>query len=193
MQAAQAALESTVIRAPANGTITVVDVKPGEPATVGKAALVLQDVENLHLEANISEANIASIVVGQEVELTFDALGSERKFKGLVQLIDPASTVVSGVVNYKVTASVEKLPEIKPGMTANMTVSVGGKDNVLAVPSRAVVSRDGKKYIRVITDSQKKTYKEVEVTTGIEADGGLIEISSGLEENQEIVSFINKN
>lgn len=192
VQGASAMLESTVIRAPSNGTITTVDVKVGEQASVGKAAIVLQDVENLHLEANISEANIASIKIGQEVELNFDALGSDRKFKGVIELIDPASTVVSGVVNYKVTASVEKLPEIKPGMTANMTVAVGAKDNVLAVPSRAVLSHDGKKFVRVITDSKKKTYKEVEVTTGMEADGGLVEISSGLSPGEEIVSFINK-
>lgn len=192
VQAAEASLESTVIRAPANGTITTIDVKVGEQAAVAKTAIVLQDVENLHLEANISEANIASIKIDQEVELTFDALGADRKFKGRVQLIDPASTVVSGVVNYKVTASVEKLPEIKPGMTANMTVGVGSKDNVLAVPSRAVVGHDGKKFVRVITDSKKKTYKEVEVTTGMEADGGLVEIITGLEAGQEIVSFINK-
>jgi RND family efflux transporter MFP subunit len=192
VQGAEAMLESTVIRAPAAGTITTVDIKVGEQATAAKAAIVLQDVDNLHLEANISEANIAAIKLGQEVELNFDALGADRKFKGVIQLIDPASTVVSGVVNYKVTASVEKLPEIKPGMTANMTVLVGAKDNVLAVPSRAVVSHDGKKFVRVITDSKKKTYKEVQVETGMEADGGLVEITSGLSAGQEIVSFIAK-
>jgi HlyD family secretion protein len=192
VQGAEAMLESTVIRAPANGTITAINAKVGEQANLTAAAIVLQDVDNLHLEANISEANIAAIRIGQEVELTFDALGTERKFKGIVQLIDPASTVVSGVVNYKVTASVEKLPEIKPGMTANMTVLVGSKDNVLAVPSRAVLGHDNKKFVRVITDSKKKTYKEVEVETGMDADGGLVEITSGLSAGQGIVSFINK-
>lgn len=192
VQGAEALLESTVIRAPADGTITTVDVKIGEQASPTKAAIVLQDVNSLHLEANISEANIASVKIGQPVDLTFDALGADRTFRGVVQLIDPASTVVSGVVNYKVTASVDNLPEIKPGMTANMTVSVGNKDNVLAISSRAVISRDGKKYVRLISDSKKKTYSEVEVETGMEADGGLVEITSGLTEGQEIVSFINK-
>ncbi len=192
VQAASAAIENGLVRAPADGTITSIDIKVGEQATPGKAAIVLQDVNNLHVEANISEANIANVKPGQEVEFTFDALGSDRKFKGTVATIDPASTVVSGVVNYKVTASLEKLEEIKPGMTANMTVLVATKENVLAVPTRAVLSHDNKKFVRVVDDQKKKTYHEVEVETGMEADGGIVEITSGLSAGQQIVTFINK-
>jgi len=191
VQAASAALENTVIRAPADGTITSVDVKVGEQASPAKEAIVLQDVNNLHMEANVSEANVAQVAVGQETTFTFDALGPDREFKGAVQAIDPASTVVSGVVNYKVTASVEKLPEIKPGMTANMTILTASKAGALAVPQRAVLAHDGKKFVRVIDDAKKKTYHEVEVSTGMEADGGLVEITSGLSEGQGIVTFIN--
>lgn len=192
VEAANAVLESTVIRAPANGTITSVNVKVGEQASPSEPAIVLQDVDNLYVEANISEANIASVKLDQDVDFTFDALGSDKTFKGKVTAIDPASTVVSGVVNYKITASVEKFPDIKPGMTANMTVLVGEKSSVLAVPSRAVLEHDGKKFVRVIDNPKKKTYHEVEVTTGMDADGGLVEIASGLQKDQEIVTLINQ-
>lgn len=190
--AASAALENTIIRAPADGTITTVDVKVGELATALQPLVVLQDVVNLHVESNISEANIANVKPGQVVEITLDALGPDRLFKGSVQTIDPSSTVVSGVVNYKVIASLEKLPEIKPGMTANMTILASQKDGVLSVPSRSVLSENGKKQVRVITDTKKKTSENREVTLGMEADGGLVEITSGLEEGQEIITFINK-
>jgi HlyD family secretion protein len=185
VQAAQAGFENTVIRAPAAGTITRIDVKPGELASALKEAIVLQDVE-----ANISEANIANIKLGQNSDMTFDALGPDRHFKGSVQTVDPASTVVSGVVNYKVTASLEKLPEIKPGMTANMTILTAEVPGVLSVPARAIISHDNKKFVRVIKDPKKKTYEEKEVTIGAEADGGLVEVKSGLNEGQEIVTFI---
>jgi HlyD family secretion protein len=180
-----------VIRAPTNGTITSVDVKVGEQAQALKSVIVLQDVDNLHVEANVSEANIAQVAVGQQVTYTFDALGPDRTFTGVVQAIDPASTVVSGVVNYRVTTSVDKLPEIKPGMTGNMTILTASKDSALSVPSRSVLSHDGKKFVRVLDDPKKKTYHEVEVKTGLEADGGRVEVVSGLSENQPIVSFIN--
>ena len=191
VQAAQAALDNTVITAPSDGTITSVDVKVGELATALKEAVVLQDVNNLHVEANISEANIASVKVGQPVDTTFDALGLDRKFSGKVEAVDPASTVVSGVVNYKVTVQVDKLDEIKPGMTANLTILTGEKKGVLAVPTRAVLSKtDNSKVVRVVTDTKTKAYKEVVVTTGMEADGGLVEVLSGLNEGEEVVTFI---
>ncbi len=191
VQAAQAAWENTVIRAPADGTITQVDVKVGELAQALKEALILQDVGNLHVEADVSEANIASLKTEQVVDITFDALGPDRHFSGVVQTINPGATVVSGVVNYKVKASISNLPEIKPGMTANMTILVSQKDNVLAVPQRAVIANGGKK-VRVIDDSKKKTYNEVEVKIGMEADGGMVEIVSGLSEGQEVVTYIKK-
>jgi len=187
---AQSSYDNTMIKAPANGTITSVDVKVGELAAALKTVVILQDVSNLHVEANISEANIAALKTGQDVDITLDALGSDRHFIGKVQTVNPGATVVSGVVNYKVTASVDNIPEIKPGMTANMTVLVEKKDGVLAMPLRGIISKDGKKYARVITDSKKKTYKEVEVKTGLEADEGLVEIISGLSEGQEVVTYI---
>lgn len=189
--AAQASLENTIIRAPASGTITSVDVKVGEQATALKEALVLQDVNNLHAEANVSEANIASLEPGQTVDFTFDALGPDQHYSGKLQTINPASIVISGVVDYKITANLDAaIPEIKPGMTANLTILVAKKDNALAIPQRAVVDQGGKHYVRVIDDTKIKTYHQVEVQTGLQADGGVIEITAGLSEGQEIVTFI---
>ncbi len=190
LQAAAANLENAIIRAPADGTITSVDVKPGELASASKQVIILQDVDNLHIEANISEANIASVKPDQKVEVSFDALGTDRKFNAKVSAVDPASTLVSGVVNYKVTISLDKLEEIKPGMTANISILTGAKEKVLTVPLRSVINQNGKKYVRVIKDSVKKTYEQKEVTTGMEADGGLVEIQNGLSEGQEVVTFI---
>lgn len=190
LQAALASVENTIIRAPADGTITLVDIKIGEQATALKPVITLQDVGNLYVEANVSEANVAHIKLDQPVELTFDALGGSRKFSGKLLTVDPASTVVSGVVNYKITASVDQVTDIKPGMTANMSVLIGSAKDVLAVPGKALVEHDGKKFVRVITDEKKQRYKETEVTTGLEADGGTVEIKSGLKAGQTIVTFV---
>lgn len=191
-QAAAASLENTIIRAPADGTITSVDVKVGELATAQKPVMVLQDVNRLHVEANVSEANIAELSVGQTADITFDAFSPDKHFAAKVTTIDPASTVISGVVNYKVTVSLDKIEGVKPGMTANLTILTAEKPQVLTVPSRALIQKDGKKYVRVITDSKTKKYDEKEVTAGLSADGGLVEILSGLNEGQEVVTFIKK-
>lgn len=190
LSSATSQLENTIIRAPASGTVTRIDIKIGEQATAMKPVVMVQDVGNLYVEANISEANIAQITAGQVVTYTFDALGPDKIVSGTVTTIDPASTVVSGVVNYKVTASVSEAGQVKPGMTANMSILVGTQDGALAVPQRSIVEKDAKKYVRVITNAKKQVYREVEVKTGLEADGGLVEVVSGLSEGQIIVTFI---
>ena len=188
--AASAALENTIVRAPANGTITSVDVKVGELASALKEVVVLQDVSALHVEANVSEASVATIKPGQSTEVTFDAFGPDQKYQIIVLSVDPASTVVSGVVNYKVTFSLEDLTEVRPGMTANLIVMTDQKEGVIVAPQRAIISRDGKKYIRLVTDEKTKAYEEKEISTGLEGDGGLVEITSGLAEGQMIVTYI---
>jgi HlyD family secretion protein len=187
---AEANLNNTLIVAPAAGTITLVNIKLGELATAGKEVIKLLDVGKLHTEAAVSEADIASINVGQTIDNTFDALGPDRHFQSKVLTVNPASTVVSGVVNYKVTGSLENIPEVKPGMTSNMTILVKEKKGVLAAPSGAIINKNGKKFVRVVTDPKAKTYEEVEVTTDLEGDGGLTEIISGLSEGKEIVTYI---
>ena len=189
---ATSALENTVIRAPAAGTVTRVDVKPGELASALASVIVLQDLKSLYVEANISEANIAGIKAGQKVEVTFDALGADKVFQATVRFVEPAPTVVSGVVNYKIKAGLAKTPEMLIGMTANLNVLVEEKSSVLVIPARAIVNRSEKKYVRVITEPQTKAYEEREIEIGIYADGGFVEITKGLEEGQEIVTFINK-
>ena len=187
---AQAVLDNTILRAPSNGTITQVDIKIGELTQAGKELMKLLNVTELHTEALVSEADIASISVGQSIDNTFDALGPDRHFVTTVLTVNPASTVISGVVDYKITGSLEKIPDIKPGMTANMTIKVAEKKNVLVIPSSAVINKDGKHIVRVINDTKNKTYSEKEVGVGLEADGGVVEITSGLNEGEEIVTYI---
>ena len=192
VEAALAQLENTIIRAPGGGTITAVNIDEGEQSSSTEASIVLKDLENLYVEANISEANISQVKLGQEVQFTFDALGEGEKFTGKVATIDPASTLVSGIVNYKIKASLTKTDKIKPGFTANLTIINESKQNVLSVPQRAVLDKDGKQVVRVVTNSKTKEYAERLVTTGIKGDGSMIEITSGLEANQEIVTDLKK-
>ncbi len=192
-QLASANYEHTVLRAPASGTITKVDIKIGELAQAQKNIMVIQDVNNIYLEANINEANITSVKIDAPIDITFDSFGSEQHYSGSIINIEPSSTIISGVVNYKITASIFNAPELRPGMTANMTILVGEKKGVLAIPSRAVIKdKIGTKTVRVITNSKTKDYKEVIVNTGMEGDGGLVEITSGLSESEEIVVMIKK-
>ena len=191
VQLATARYNDTLITAPLDGTITSIDIKTGELAQALKEVIVLQDVSNIYLEANVNEANIANLNIGLPVDISYDAFGGEMIFKGNITKIDPSSTIVSGVVNYKITASVEHADNLRPGMTANMTIKAKEKNHIIIVPSRAVlVDTDGSKTIRLITNPKTKKFVEVPITTGLEGDGGVVEVTNGLKENEEFVVLI---
>jgi HlyD family secretion protein len=187
---AQATFNNTILKAPLDGTITQVDTKVGEQASSLAEVMILQDIGDLHAESDVSEADIASLQPGQPVDFTFDALGPDRHFAGTVLTINPASTVISGVVNYLVKATLPSIPDIKPGMTANMTILVAKKSGVLAVPSSAIINQNNNQYVRVVDDIKKGTYHQVQVQTGLSADGGLVEITSGISEGATVVTYI---
>lgn len=191
VQLAQSRYENTILRAPAEGTITKIDIKIGELAQALKEVMVLQDVSNMYLEANINEANISRVKINAPVEITFDALGQDKKYKGNIYKIDPASTIISGVVNYKINATIDQFEELKPGMTANMIILVNEKFNTIAVPSQVILKDENQNsVIRVITNSKRKKFENSIVQTGIEADGGIVEIINGLYSGDEYVVLI---
>ncbi len=200
--AASAAYEKTILRAPANGTITRVDVKLGETATAQKDIMTVQDVGNLYVEAKINEANIARVRLDEPVTMTLDAFGPTVFFSGTVVHIDPSATTDDGIANYKIKTSIKvdclKAPEgrvndcveakdiIRPGMNANLTITAGEKPDVIAVAKAAIETKDGKSYVNVVTDEKKKKYESREVTTGIDGDGNRVEIVSGLSAGEKI-------
>ncbi|MCX6747955.1 MAG: efflux RND transporter periplasmic adaptor subunit, partial [Candidatus Nomurabacteria bacterium] len=88
---------------------------------------------------------------------------------------------------YKVKVSIKNLDKrIRPGMNADLTILLSKKENVLVVPKLALVEHDGKTYIRIISDMKTKAYAEREVTTGMEGDGNLIEVLTGVTEGENI-------
>lgn len=191
VQGAEARYNDTIITAPVDGTVTSLDIKIGEQAQMQKEAVILQDISNIYIETNINEANISNLSVGLPIDITYDSFGTDRVFKGNITKIDPSSTLVSGVVNYKVTASTEQVKDLRPGMTANMTIKVKEKNNIITIPSRSIITNDkGDRVIRIITNTRTKTYKEVPIVTGLEGDGGLVEVLSGLKVGDEFVILI---
>lgn len=182
---ANANLEKTILRAPADGTITVVDVHVGELATANKQAIGLQDISNLYLEASINENNIKSVVVGQPVTVTFDAFGDD-KYVATLSSIDPAATITNNVVNYKVKALLADTTNIRPGMTANMTIVTNQIEQVLVLPGRVVTTKDGYSTVSLVTGERNRT-TETEVSVGLKGDGDIIEIKSGLKEGDKVL------
>lgn len=192
---ASVAYENTILRAPASGTVTRVDVKIGERAEAQKEVMTVQDVGDLYVEANINEANIARVKLAQTVSMTLDAFGPEVLFDGTVIHIDPSATTDDGVVNYKIKVSIsdgEKKNLVRPGMNANMTILASETPNVIAIPKAAIKNEDGKSFVNVVTNEKRKKYEAREITTGASGDGNLVEVVSGLTEGEKFVIISKK-
>ena len=186
LQAAQARLEETIIRAPSSGVVTKITKKPGESADMREEVVVLQDIDNLYVEAAVNESNIVGIKPGQKVTITFDALSEEEVYTGTVSDIDIAPTLEGDVTNYTITALIDEKEKVegvesatlRPGMTANMTITLFEDAEILAIPRRALTAGDDGWYVTVLDEEGNES--KVRVTMGRDADGGLVEITSGL-------------
>ena len=76
-------------------------------------------------------------------------------------------------------------------MTANAIITTSQEENVLVIPSRAIIEKNGRgKFVRILEENK---VREIPIKTGLYGDDGLVEIVSGLEENQEIITYIKTN
>jgi|SRR6056297_1185753 len=184
-------IAKSVIKAPFNGQITRINYEEGEQIPPNSPVLKVLNEANHKIEVDISEVDIAKVNLNDNVTITLDAFGEKEKFQGEVHSVDPAETIIQDVVYYEVTIyfteSENKLKKIKPGMTANITIHTDQKNNVLAIPSRAVIKKEKGKIVRVLKEGESK---EKKVKTGLRGDNGMTEIVSGLEGGEEIITYI---
>lgn len=188
VESANAKLEKKILRAPADGTITKIDIKIGEISSPQKEVIVLQDVSNLYLEANVGEGNITTIALGQSVTVSYDALPGQS-FSAVVSSIDPSATENGSVINYKIKALISDTANIRPGMTANMAIITADLPDVLVVPGRVVQKDENGEYVNFIIKEKHGKYKTevVRVVSGIKGDGDVVEIKSGLKEGDRVL------
>lgn len=184
---ALAQLSKTVLRSPINGVVTKKDVEIGEIISANTIAMSVISSDKFEIEANIPEADISKIAVGNEATVTLDAYGRDSIFKTRVISIDPAETVIEGLSTYKITLQfVEEDERIKSGMTANIDIVTGRRANVITIPQRAVLRKNGDRIVRVKTG---ETVEERKVETGLSGHDGFIEILSGIKEGEEVIVF----
>jgi RND family efflux transporter MFP subunit len=147
----------SIIKAPFYGVIAKKYTEVGELLLPGKQIVQIVDPARIYVLATIDEVDVGRLRITQPVTITVDAFPGE-KFKGTVRRISP---IVSGGKLETRTADVwiyfnEKQKRIKPGMSADVEILVTTLQNVLSVPSQAIIERDGKKQLYVAEGSSLK-------------------------------------
>ena len=146
----QANLAKLTVVAPFTGTVVAVNTNPGDTVTPGTVAVQLADLRSLQVSVSVSEVDINRLKVGQEVDLSLDAVQG-KTFTGTVSSIGYLGTSTQGVVNFPVTVVIQHPdPTLKPGMTASAAVVTEKKSNVLVVPNRAIHVTGGQRTVTVL-------------------------------------------
>ena len=141
LQLAQANLNNCSIVSPVDGIVITRSVDVGQTVAAGLNApvvfVIANDLTKMQIDTNISEADIGTITEGQDVDFLVDAF-PYTTFKGKVVQVRNSPTTVQNVVTYDAVIGVSN-PELKlkPGMTANLTVIIAHKDDVVQIPNSA--------------------------------------------------------
>ncbi|MBU1017514.1 biotin/lipoyl-binding protein [Patescibacteria group bacterium] len=202
----QAQIDKTILKAPISGTVSRLEVKVGEivfPSSstyeIQVPAISLISEGDYEIEVSIPEVDVTKVKIGDTAKVTLDAYGSDDVFLAEVSTIDPAETLVEGLATYKTTLIfIEADERVKSGMTANVDILTASKEDVIAIPQRLVITKDGKKIVRVLKETkdpenQEKMIEEVidaEVVTGLRGSAGEIEIVEGINEGDRLVISI---
>ena len=203
----------TKIYSPVDGVVVAKNVDKGQTVAASyqtpSIAEIARDLKDMQVEVNVDEADIGGVKQGQPAEFTVDTHPTEI-FKGKVTQIRLSPTTTNNVVTYTVIVKVQNEKGLLlPGMTANVSLVMQEREDVLTVPNSAfrfkpvdlsAVSVEqgppgrGKSKVAEVRKPavytiQKKKPVRVEVEKGI-TDGSATEILSGLKEGDKVITGI---
>ncbi len=185
MLQAEDKLDKSVLRAPVDGTVTEVDVLPGEVVVLGQRAMAIMS-KAMIIEAEVSELEIGRVKAGNEVEVQLDAL-LESGWVGQVVMVKPQGTEEDGDMFYQVNIKLdlgadESQKLIRPGMSVDLVIKISTKKNILKIPEFYVAKEGKKEYVLVVEEGKMR---EVEIVTGV-SDGEFTEVTEGLVQGQVV-------
>ena len=182
-------LHDTVLIAPTDGVITKVNVKVGEIRPSVDPSVTMLGDSPYRVEMFVSEVDIPKVQVGMSGSVTLDAFRG-TPFDLRVSEIDTAATDKDGVPKYRVKLDFAKVIDtLKVGMTGDADVITGFRKDVVSVPLRSVVEKSGGTKVVRVLKADGVTYDERSVETGMEGEGGQMEVS-GINEGETVIVLI---
>ena len=206
VQRAQTNLGYATITSPIDGVVLSKAVEEGQTVAASfntpELFTIAQDLTDMRVIADIDEADIGGVKEGQRVSFTVDAFPDD-KFEGAVTQVRQQATTSSNVVTYEVVISAPNNDlKLKPGLTANVTIFTLEKNNVLAVPAKALRFQPNEALLKkgeIIDDcegdhklwtKEGNVFKAHKVETGT-TNGILTEITGGIAAGTEVLTDFN--
>ena len=186
LEQANAKAAERTVTAPSSGSIVELNAKVGATVTGGvvtgegdtsggKQCMQIADLSKMKVTVQVGEKDIAKIAVGQSANVTYPAF-PDIVSQGTVTAIASVANSDSSYGGASVTFNVDILIEapdarLKPGMTAEVSVVTEQLDDVVMVPTMALMTEDGENYyVNLATDSEGKETRRVKVTVVTQND-----------------------
>jgi hypothetical protein len=144
--------------------------------------VTLTNTKVLQVTADVAEADIADVALGQAASITLSASG--ETLEGSVTGVDAVETVTNNVVEYGVTVTLDGAKGVKLGQSTQVVVTTGLTQGVLRVSSSALTTIGERTSATV--QAEDGTTRTVDVVTGLEGDG-FTEVLEGLAEGDVVV------
>ncbi|MFH1423638.1 MAG: efflux RND transporter periplasmic adaptor subunit [Candidatus Nealsonbacteria bacterium] len=178
-------IKEATLRSPVRARISEVNKKTGEtvqPASNDNVIVILP-TDPYDIKVDIYEEDVVKVKLNDPVDIKIPAFPNQV-FPGKVILIDPAEKIIEGVIYYGITINFENPPqEIKPGMSADITVKTAEKHDVLTIPGAAVEKKDNKTFVQIFKDEKPE---RIEIQIGLSGINDAVEVVSGLNEGDQV-------
>ena len=187
VDAAQATVNQLSIIAPFDGQVLSVDSHVGDMVNTGELSVNIADMDHLYVEAQVDETDVANVKVGQQAEVTLDAV-PDVILTGSVVSVNPVGETVGGLVKYTVRIDLDSVKDVflPLGSTANVVIKVSNAQATLAVPIVAIQNDSLGEYVWAVRDGASV---RVDVVGGVIV-GDLVVVTGDLQagETLEVVA-----
>ncbi len=180
---AEAALEDAALRAPFDGVVSTVHVQVGEFA--GGVALELLSMDSLEVALMVDETDIGALEVGQAATVTLETWPDESFDSQIVRIAPSAAAAESALVSYAVTLSLDEATrEVRAGMTANASLLTAQRNDVLLLPSQAIIAdrAAGRFYVDLVVGEGPAPAEGDAAPAGVSVER--VEVTIGLRDDQ---------
>lgn len=181
---------ATLISPIAGEVIQTSSITPGQTLTgsdLETKFIRITDLASVYFEADLDEVDFNKISVGQETEITIDAYANENCVGKISEISQEGVQKSGGVTTITVKVDISDCNmNLIPGLNGQANFITSKKEDVLVIPKRLLVEKDGVKYVWLKTGDSVKSRKLAEVSTGLES-ASEVEITNGLSENDEVI------
>jgi len=180
--ASRSRLNDATILTPEDGVIIRRDLEPGATVTAGLPIFLLANPETVWVKANVDESQLKEVALGQAATITLRSAPGE-KFPGQVARLARESDRVTEELEVDVAFTPAR-NNFRLGEQAEVLIATGTRQGAPSLPKAALVTQGKQRGVWVVANNRLRFQ---EVVTGLENTQGMIEITSGLTENEAIV------